>query len=64
MFMKYKNMFYNMWALQFYEEITKPLFGSLLDAQAQCKHLLDVVHAKDVEIEQYQLDGAELTRSK
>lgn len=53
-----------MWALQFYEEITKPLFGSLLDAQAQCKHLLDVVHAKDVEIEQYQLDGAELTRSK
>lgn len=48
---------------QFYEEITRKLLVSLLNARDQKNELIDIVKRKDVEINQYKIEGATLMRS-
>lgn len=49
--------------LQFYEEITRKLLVTLLNVQDQRNELIDTVKRKDVEINQYKIEGANLMRS-
>lgn len=49
---------------QFYDEITRKLLITLANVQHQRNDLIEIVKRKDMEINQYKIEGATLMRSK
>lgn len=46
-----------------FEMVTVPLLRRIVQAEEKCRDMVDIIKRKDLEIEQYKLDGAQLTRS-
>lgn len=49
---------------EFFENITKSLFHQLFELQGSQDELVEIIKTKDLEIEQYKLDGAQLMRKQ